>query len=201
MRKRHTFLILAVMGILLGLLAASPGEAVKEGVNVRIVTPEELNGRKIVREGKALEVMEQKDEQAPVIHHLILSRAQRGKRVLIKAEIIDRSAIASASLYYRPWDQDTYVKMDMDCVEGVHYMGEIPEYVMIGKGVEYYMSAFDQYGNGPGYSGTAIRPHRLGFEAEKQEGKIAPISFLVVVGALFAVAVLPKYVRRRDPLI
>lgn len=184
----------------MGWLMASPGHSIKMGDTGKPMTPEELNSMRIVREGKALEVIQAKDRSAPTIDHRVVSGAKRGKALTVRADISDSSGVASVRLFYRSSDQEPYNVLEMEHIQGDVYRGIIPEYMVIDPGLEYYIAAVDSLGNGPALSGAALHPHRITFGSS--QGSLTPqLSFVLLVGIVLAVAVLPRFFRKKDPLL
>ena len=163
MRRKQSVLVPVIVCIVTGVLMASSVEAFRASAEGKVMSREDFKNRKIIREGKALEVMQKSDYSSPFIRHDVVSGAEKGRPITISASVTDKSGVMWVNLYYRPSDRVRYTKLEMESAGEGAYEGNIPDYVVIDRGVEYYISAVDILGNGPAYSGTERYPHEVVF--------------------------------------
>jgi len=199
-RDRQNITVLFIlMG--LGLWSVLPCDAIKMGREGKKMTSEELNSPKIVREGKALEVMEKKDHDPPIILHVPIREAKRATALTITATISDQSGIDSATLLYRTIGQNEYKRIRMEPLPDDAFLAIIPEFVVIEEGVEYFITAVDPLGNPPGFSGSETRPHCVSFVRKEQSRNNNIFAFFLLVGGILVVTVVPRFVRKKGPVI
>lgn len=96
------------------------------------------------------------DREPPVIRHERLARAQVGEPVLIRASIMDASAIFAAAVYVRPNRGASYQAIAMKKV-GEEFQTTIPAELLFSD-LEYFIEAFDEQGNGPTREGSPDAP-------------------------------------------
>jgi hypothetical protein len=108
------------------------------------------------------------DTAAPVIAHVpVKSTAAGAKFVQVFAKVTDQSKFYPQTFYrYAPGE---YAKpIDMKPVKGQkdQFGANIP---VTGSYVEYYIEAYDEFGNGPGRAGSPEQPFRVETAAEVAE--------------------------------
>jgi hypothetical protein len=121
------------------------------------------------------------DTSPPEITHTPVEKADKGKSVRIQAKITDQSKFFP-QVFYR-WDGGAYAKaLDMKKVTGKKAPKDMYQASVPGKGdvLEYYIEAYDEFGNGPARSGSPESPHKVEAtaaavaEAPKEEPKVEP---------------------------
>jgi hypothetical protein len=192
------FAVLFLMG--LGLSVTLPCDAIHMKGEGKKMTEEELNSMKIVREGEALEVMEKKDIDPPIIFHDPSREVKRGKALTVGATIFDESGVESVTLHYRTIGQRVFESLDMEPRGEGLYTAVIPDYIFIGEGVEYYIRAVDSRGNPPGHSGSEDEPHRATF-ASGPHPMTNTIAFLLLIVGILVVITVPKFIRRGESIV
>jgi hypothetical protein len=106
------------------------------------------------------------DTQPPEITHTPLEKAPKGHPVRIHAKIVDQSKFFP-QVFYR-WDGKAFEKpLDMKKARGKKtpantYEASIP---IKGESLEYYIEAYDEFGNGPARAGTPEAPFKVQLEA------------------------------------
>lgn len=100
------------------------------------------------------------DHTGPVIRHTPAEVAPRGQALRVEARIDDQSGVAFPRVYYRKIGEPSYNVVSMQR-RGDRYVAMLPGFAIEGAGVEYYLEAFDEKGNGPTHHGRADRPHRV----------------------------------------
>jgi len=103
------------------------------------------------------------DTTPPVIAHAPVSRGDRGKQTPVFAKITDESKIFP-QVFFRFGTSGTYEKpLDMKPVKGqkTQWSASLPP--SPANVVEYYIEAYDEFGNGPARAGEPDRPFRIDF--------------------------------------
>ena len=103
------------------------------------------------------------DTSPPVISHSPVSRGEKGKQTPVFARITDESKIFP-QIFYRFGVGSAYEKpIDMKPVRGQRnqWGGNLPP--PPGNVIEYYIEAYDEFGNGPARAGDPDRPFRIDF--------------------------------------
>jgi hypothetical protein len=103
------------------------------------------------------------DTNPPVIAHTPVTRAERGKQTPVFAKITDESKIFP-QIFFRFGPGSPYEKpIDMKPVRGQRnqWGGNLP--APPGNVLEYYIEAYDEFGNGPARAGEPDRPFRIDF--------------------------------------
>lgn len=93
------------------------------------------------------------DEDAPRISHAPVERVVRGEPLAISATITDESEIFAPTLYFRSPGEEGYESVILQR-NGDVYTAQIP----IEGDVQYWLEAYDEYGNGPSRDGTPGSP-------------------------------------------
>jgi hypothetical protein len=103
------------------------------------------------------------DTSPPVISHAPVSRGDKGKQMPLFARITDESKIFP-QIFFRFGPGSAYEKpIDMKPVKGQksQWGGNLPP--PPGNVIEYYIEAYDEFGNGPARAGDPDRPFRVDF--------------------------------------
>jgi len=103
------------------------------------------------------------DTSPPVISHAPVTRGERGKQTPVFAKITDESKIFP-QIFFRLSPGSSYEKpIDMKPVRGQRnqWGGNLPP--PPGNVLEYYIEAYDEFGNGPARAGEPERPFRIDF--------------------------------------
>jgi hypothetical protein len=93
------------------------------------------------------------DTKPPVIHHTPITSATNGDTVSITAQIIDESEVFGATLWYRTVGSSTYTSVELTR-KGDLWGAAIP----INQDTQYWLEAYDEFGNGPTRAGTPEKP-------------------------------------------
>jgi hypothetical protein len=113
------------------------------------------------------------DTAAPLIEHKPVTSTERGaKYVEIFARITDQSKFFP-QVFYRYGSGSFEKPLDMKPVKGKkdEYGAAVP---VKGDLVEYYIEAYDEYGNGPGRAGDPEKPYRVDTTGEGGAVAAAP---------------------------
>ncbi|TMA28012.1 MAG: hypothetical protein E6J78_07575 [Deltaproteobacteria bacterium] len=138
------------------------------------------------------------DTAAPVIEHKPVTSAERGaKFVQVFARITDQSKFFP-QVFYRYGPGEYLKPIDMKRLQGQKdvWGANVP---VKGDLIEYYIEAYDEYGNGPGRAGDPDKPFRIDTSGE---GGVAPppVAKTQPAPAPPAEAVTPPPVRPLPPL-
>jgi len=96
----------------------------------------------------------------PAITHAAVTQALRGKPVEINARLVGESGVQGATVMFRRAGEKEYRALPMGNIGGDDYTATIPA-SMTTSDLEYYVEAYDQYGNGPARSGAPNVPYAL----------------------------------------
>jgi hypothetical protein len=96
----------------------------------------------------------------PAITHAALSQAIRGKPVEINARLVGDTGVQDAAVMFRHVGEKDYKALPMGNIGADDYTATIPA-SMTTSDLEYYVEAFDRYGNGPARSGSPNVPYVL----------------------------------------
>jgi hypothetical protein len=105
----------------------------------------------------------QDDTSPPVIAHTPVTRGERGKATQLTARITDESKIFP-QVFYRFASSGSYEKpLDMKPVKGQkgQWTATLPP--PPGNVLDYYIEAYDEFGNGPARAGDPDKPFRVDF--------------------------------------
>ena len=103
------------------------------------------------------------DTSPPVISHSPVVRGERGKPTTLTARITDESKIFP-QVFFRFGSSGSYEKpLDMKAVRGQkgQWTATLPP--PPGNTIEYYIEAYDEFGNGPARAGDPEKPFRIDF--------------------------------------
>jgi hypothetical protein len=96
----------------------------------------------------------------PAITHAALTQALKGKPAEINARLVGDTGVQGAVVMFRHAGDKDYKALPMGNIGGDDYTATIPA-AMTTSDLEYYVEAFDQYGNGPARSGAPNVPYAL----------------------------------------
>lgn len=96
----------------------------------------------------------------PAITHAALSEATKGKSVEINARLVGETGVQGATVMFRHSGEKDYKALPMGNIGGDDYTATIPA-AMVTSDLEYYVEAFDRYGNGPARSGAPNVPYSM----------------------------------------
>ncbi len=96
----------------------------------------------------------------PAISHTAVTRATKGSNIEINAKLIGDTGVTSATVLFRKAGETAYKALPMGDLGNDNFTATIPATMATGD-LEYYLEAFDQYGNGPGRSGAPSQPYRI----------------------------------------
>ena len=103
------------------------------------------------------------DTTAPMITHTPLTRGEKGKQTPVVARISDESKIFP-QLFFRFSAAGAYEKpIDMKPVRGQRNQWSANLPAPPGSTIEYYIEAYDEFGNGPARAGDPHKPFRIDF--------------------------------------
>jgi hypothetical protein len=125
------------------------------------------------------------DSAPPVISHAPVTRGDRGKQTAVFAKITDESKIFP-QVFFRFGPASPYEKpIDMKQVKGQKNQWGANLPAPPGNVLEYYIEAYDEFGNGPARAGDPDRPFRieLGPAQNAQEQPTLPLPALPRTGA------------------
>ena len=96
----------------------------------------------------------------PAISHTAVTSATKGQPVEINARLIGETGVQGATVLFRHTGEKEYRALPMGDLGEERYTATIPAQVVTGD-LEYYLEAFDKFGNGPGRSGAANVPYKI----------------------------------------
>ena len=96
----------------------------------------------------------------PAIMHAALSEATKGKSVEINARLVGESGVQGAVVMFRHSGEKDFKALPMGNLGTDDYTATIPA-AMVTSDLEYYLEAFDRYGNGPARSGAPNAPYTM----------------------------------------
>ncbi len=97
---------------------------------------------------------------APAILHSAVASALKGKPVEINARLVGESGVQGAAVMFRHAGEKEYKALPMGNIGGDDYTATIPA-GMTTSDLEYYVEAFDRFGNGPARAGAPNVPYAL----------------------------------------
>ena len=107
------------------------------------------------------------DTTPPVIHHTPIASAKKGDQVTVSAVMEDESEIFAPTLYYRYPNARGYSSMAMTR-KGDSFVAAVPATADI----DYWIEAYDEFGNGPSRDGSPEKPHHI--QVVEKAAKVAP---------------------------
>lgn len=94
------------------------------------------------------------DNEPPTIVHTPVGDAGAGERITLVVKLADESEVFPPSIYYRPVGTTSWKVLNLRARQG-RYEGVLK----VDTGIEYWIEAYDEFGNGPALSGSAKQPH------------------------------------------
>jgi hypothetical protein len=104
--------------------------------------------------------LEMKKGAPPAIIHAALAQALKGKPIEVNARLVGDSGVEGAVVKFRHAGEKEYRSLPMGNLGGDDYTATIPA-AMATSDLEYYVEAYDKYGNGPARSGAPNAPYAL----------------------------------------
>lgn len=114
----------------------------------------------------------QEDMSPPKIVHQIVTKATAGAPLEIQARFYDQSGIFEPKVYYRRTGTSNYKTASMT-KSGEFYLATIPGAAVTG-GLQYFIEAFDENGNGPARHGSPDAPHPVQLGQATGTSAVAP---------------------------
>jgi hypothetical protein len=96
----------------------------------------------------------------PAITHAALTQALKGKPLELNARLVGETGVQGATVMFRRAGEREYRSLPMGNIGADDYTATIPA-SMTSTDLEYYVEAYDQYGNGPARSGSPNVPYAL----------------------------------------
>lgn len=104
------------------------------------------------------------DHDPPRLEHEAQHKVLHGQKLEITASATDRSPIKEVLLNYRVATNRGWTTVKMERTKDGRYIASVPSSVVVRPGVEYYVEAWDELGNGPGLKGSTRAPIRVTVE-------------------------------------
>jgi hypothetical protein len=98
------------------------------------------------------------DGAAPIVIHHLVTQAELGGGIPIKAQVFSNIELRVVAALYRPIGTPNWNVVRLENNGGNLYQGEIPGYAVTSSGLEYCVVAVDQTLSGVGYSGLPSKP-------------------------------------------
>jgi hypothetical protein len=105
-------------------------------------------------------VVERHPGAPPAISHQTISKAIKGQNIEIPAKLVGDTGVSQAQVFFRHAGEHDFHGFPMGSVGGDDYSATIPASAVSGD-LEYYLEAYDKYGNGPGRSGGPMVPYQI----------------------------------------
>jgi len=96
----------------------------------------------------------------PAITHSAVAQANKGQPIEINAHLVGETGVQGATVMFRHAGEKDYKELPMGNIGGDDYTATIPA-TMATSDIEYYLEAFDKYGNGPGRNGAPNVPYTI----------------------------------------
>ena len=96
----------------------------------------------------------------PAISHSTVSKAFKGLPIEINAKLVGDTGVSDAKVFFRHSGEHDFRALPMGNIGGDDYTATMPASVVTGD-LEYYLEAYDQYGNGPGRTGGPNVPYQI----------------------------------------
>jgi hypothetical protein len=94
----------------------------------------------------------------PAISHTAVTTATKGAPIEINARLIGDTGVQDAKVFFRHAGETEYKALPMGAMGGDDYTSTVPA-SQATSDIEYYLEAYDKYGNGPGRSGAPNVPY------------------------------------------
>jgi hypothetical protein len=111
------------------------------------------------------------DTQPPLIRHVPVAKAMKGDSVSISAQMEDQSEIFAPTLYFRYPGARGYSSIAM-ARKGDSFVAS----VQATADIEYWIEAYDEFGNGPTREGSPERPHKVAVADKVSAPRPAPVA-------------------------
>ena len=109
----------------------------------------------------------------PAITHTTVTKAFRLQPVEINAKLIGDTGVSKAMVFFRHVGEHDFRELPMGNIGGDDYTATMPASVVTDD-LEYYLEAYDQYGNGPGHSGGPNVPYQISVTVKPPEVIVKP---------------------------
>ena len=96
----------------------------------------------------------------PAISHTAVTQATKGQSIEINARLVGDTGVDRATVMFRHPGEKDYKTLPMGHIGGDDYTATVPA-GMANADIEYYVEAFDKFGNGPGRSGAPNVPYTI----------------------------------------
>jgi tetratricopeptide (TPR) repeat protein len=96
-----------------------------------------------------------------ITHEIPKGKKQYGSPLRIAAVLTDPSGVAHARLNYRIAGNRGYSSVNMEQDDQGGYVATIPTLSIVRPGIDYYIAAWDNVGNGPALKGSSGRPIQI----------------------------------------
>jgi len=108
-----------------------------------------------------------KDTSPPRILHEVVVHATFGTQIEIIAKFQDESPIFEPKILFRRVGELEYTPLDLKSKADGRWHGMIPA-VFVTRDIEYFLEAFDVWGNGPSRHGSPEKPHLIKVSAQNE---------------------------------
>lgn len=98
------------------------------------------------------------DGASPIVIHHLVTQAELGSGIPVKAEVYSSLGLRVVAALYRPIGTPNWNVVRMENHGANLYQGEIPGYAVTSSGLEYCVVAVDETLSGIGYSGLPSKP-------------------------------------------
>jgi hypothetical protein len=96
----------------------------------------------------------------PALTHTAVTQATKGQSIELNARIGGDTGVQGAAIMFRHVGEKEYKALPMGQIGPDDYTATVPA-GMATSDIEYYLEAFDKYGNGPGRSGAPNVPYTI----------------------------------------
>ncbi len=98
------------------------------------------------------------DGASPIVMHHLVTKAELGSDIPIKAQVYSNVSLRVVAALYRPIGTPNWNVVRLDDQGANQYQGDIPGYAVTSSGLEYCVVAVDETLSGVGYSGLPSKP-------------------------------------------
>jgi hypothetical protein len=110
----------------------------------------------------------------PAISHSTVSKAIKGQPIEVAAKLVGDTGVSNAKVFFRHVGEKEFKELPMGNIGGDDYTATMPPIVVTGD-LEYYLEAFDRFGNGPGRSGGPHVPYTITVTEKPAEPPPPPV--------------------------
>ncbi len=96
----------------------------------------------------------------PAISHTAVTQATKGQSIEINARLVGDTDVQGATVMFRHPGEKEYKALPMGNIGGDDYTATVPG-GMANADIEYYVEAYDKFGNGPGRNGAPNAPYTI----------------------------------------